>query len=284
MVIGTIAQVWRYPVKSMAGERLASVDLDERGVPGDRQWATRDHVRGGIRGAKQLGGLMGLAARTADDGTVVITLPDGREVRADAPDTSAALSEALDHPVTLEALRPATDLDHYRRGAPEHDDLLDELRAVFALEPDDPLPDLGIFPPEIMEFESPPGTYVDAFPLLVLTDASLRSLQALAPQSVIDVRRFRPSLLVHTDGDGFPEQAWIGHRLQVGDAVLQILAGCPRCVMVTRGFADLPADRSIMRTLVRETNQLLGVYARVLEPGPVAEGDDVELGQPTSAP
>lgn len=37
-----VAEVWRYPVKSMAGERLAVADIDARGLVGDRRWALRD--------------------------------------------------------------------------------------------------------------------------------------------------------------------------------------------------------------------------------------------------
>lgn len=32
-----LAEIWRYPVKSMAGERLESAELGPLGVPGDRQ-------------------------------------------------------------------------------------------------------------------------------------------------------------------------------------------------------------------------------------------------------
>jgi uncharacterized protein YcbX len=270
-----IDQLWRYPVKSMQGERVPSVTLTPLGVAGDRLWATRDHVRGGIRGAKQLGTLMQLAAQAAADDIrhAVITLPDGTEVRTDAPDVSDWLSAALDHPVTLEPLHPADDLDHYRRGPSDAPDPMTGLREVFALDEGDPLPDFTAFPPEVVEFESPPGTYYDCWPLLVLSGSSLRALQALAPSSVIDVRRFRPSILVETDEEGFPEHGWSGRHLAAGDAVLELLSPAPRCVMVTRPFAELPEDRSIMRTLVRETRQCLGAYARVSTPGTIREGD-----------
>ncbi len=288
-MVATVAECWRYPVKSMLGERLGAVALGPLGVAGDRVWATRDLVRGGIRGAKKIPGLMHLAARTLTTGAVEISLPDGRAVPADDPSASALVSEAVGHPVRLEPLAPADDLDHYRRGPADSPDVLAELRAVFALDEGDPLPDFTKFPPEVIEFESPPGTYYDAWPLLLVTDASLRHLQQLAPASVIDaslrhlqqlapasvidVRRFRPSLLLHTDAEGFAEQAWVGRSMRVGSAVLDILSGCPRCVMTTRAVAELPEDRSIMRTLVREAGQELGVYARVRVPGHVAVGD-----------
>ncbi len=281
-VAGVVTQVWRYPVKSMQGERLDAVELDLNGVRGDRGWAVRDEVRGGIRGAKKLGRLMELAAAylgeppAAGSTPAVITLPDGRTVRTDAPEAGALVSKAIEHEVTVWPLLPADALDHYRRGAPDSTDVMEELRAIFALEPEDPLPDLSVFPPEIMEFESPPGTYFDAFPLLVMTEQSLASFQSLAGESRIDVRRFRPNVVLSVDdGTRFPEQGWIGRRLQIGAATIAVPAGCPRCVMTTRGFADLPPDRSIMRTLVRETSQILGVYGTVVQPGTLRVGDPV---------
>ncbi len=41
--------------------------------------------------------------------------------------------------------------------------------------------------------------------------------------------------------------------------------------------ADLPRDPSVLRTIVRQANQCLGLYASVLEPGRVAAGDVVEV-------
>jgi uncharacterized protein YcbX len=285
MTVGSIAALWRHPVKSMGGERLAETRLAEDGVPGDRGWAVRDERRGGIRGAKKIPALMQLAARcVAEPGpgrwpAPEITLPDGNHVRADAPDAAARVSAALDTPVTLWPRLPASARDHYRRGAPDHADMLTELRAIFGRTPDEPLPDLGAFPPEILEYESPLGTYFDAYPLLLLTDATLRRLQALAPDSRVDVRRFRPNLVIASPpgAEGFVEQGWIGRRIAVGEAELEIVTGCPRCVMITHPFADLPRDPALLRTVVKEADQNVGVYARVSAPGRVAVGDSARL-------
>ena len=217
-----VDQIWRYPVKSMIGAPVEAADLDEQGIVGDRTWAVRDQVRGGIRGAKVLGGLMRLSARYADGagGPVVITLPDGETVSTDDPGAAAAVSAAIDHEVTLEALRPADDLEHYRRGDAYHDDPMEELRSIFGRTEDEPLPDLTVFPPTIFVHESPPGTYHDAFPLLLVSTSALRALQEALPDSAIDIRRFRPSIVVDTgDAAGHPEFDWVGRRLQVGDAL-----------------------------------------------------------------
>jgi uncharacterized protein YcbX len=189
------------------------------------------------------------------------------------------VSDALDHKVTLWPLVPKEQLDHYRRGAPTHESIDQELRAIFGRTPDEPLPDLSKLPPELFQFESPPGTYFDAFPLLLLTDATLRRLQALAPKSRVDVRRFRPNLVVATpDGvEDFVEVGWVGSRVRIGEAELSIALACPRCVMITHGFDDLPQDPGLMRTVVRDANQNVGVYARVERAGRVAVGDTVEV-------
>jgi uncharacterized protein YcbX len=280
-----VSQLWRYPVKSMVGGRVESIELDALGIVGDRTWATRDLERGGIRGAKKIAPLMRLVARDVDDGHVEITLPDGSSVRTTDPDVHERVSSALQQRVVLERLRPVDDLEHYRRGAPDTDDVVAELRDVFGRDGDEPLPDFSVFPPIIAEFESPPGTYYDAFPLLVMTEAALAALAGALPGSNVDVRRFRPSLVVDTgDGGidastpGHPEFDWTGRRATLGSATIEFASACPRCVMVTREIdASIPADRSVLRHIVRDLDQNLGVYATVVEPGVVRVGDPMSF-------
>jgi len=101
---------------------------------------------------------------------------------------------------------------------------------------------------------------------------------AAQSDSDFDARRFRPNLLIESeDGDGFPENAWVGQRLRVGSAVFHVAMACPRCVITTHAVGALPTDPRIMRTLVKENAGDLGVYAAVETPGTVAEGDAVEL-------
>jgi uncharacterized protein len=277
-----VDQIWRYPVKSMIGGQVDRADLTPNGILGDRTWAVRDQVRGGIRGAKILGGLMRLSARYVDgvDGhgsTVAITLPDGAVVTTDDPSAAAAVSAAIGHEVTLEPLAPADDLAHYRRGAAYHDDPMDELRSIFGRTEDEPLPDLSAFPPTIFVHESPPGTYYDAFPLMLMSTSALRSLGEVLAASAIDVRRFRPSLVIDTgDAPGHPEQSWTGCRVRVGTATLEVTVPCPRCVMVTREIdGDVRQDRAILRHIVRDLDQNVGVYATVVTPGTIRTGDAV---------
>ena len=272
----------------MMGDSLSSLPVDEHGIVGDRAWAVRDEVRGGIRGAKKIGGLMRLHARYLEDPMagalpppIEVTAPDGEWVRSDDDDVDERLSRFLDHSVTLWPLRPPTDLEHYRRGAPESDDFDAELRAIFGREPDEPLPSFEGFPLDVLvEYESPPGTYFDAYPIHLLTDRSLATLASLAPGSDFDVRRFRPNLVVAVDRQipgEFPEQTWLGRRLRVGDVELEVTVPCPRCVMVTRPFSDLSADGRVLRTIVRHADQNIGVYANVIRPGTLEEKSTVVL-------
>lgn len=280
-----VDQLWRHAVKSMQGEQLEALEFAAAGAAGDRAWALRDEERGGIRGGKKIPGIMRCAARYADETPspgasrpAAITLPDGSVVHSGDADVNERLSAALDHRVSLWPLLPADALDHYRRGAPDSDDLLAELRATFGRTEDEPLPDLSAFPPELMEFESPPGTYFDALPVLIMATSSLARLAEVAPDVSMDVRRFRPNMVVETtDAEDFVEGTWVGRTLRAGEVEFACEVSCPRCVMTTHGFADLPRDPRVMRHLVRENGGDLGVYARVTRPGVVHRGDTVSI-------
>ncbi|MEQ9146017.1 MAG: MOSC domain-containing protein [Parvibaculaceae bacterium] len=284
----TVKEIWRYPVKSMQGERLGETILTAGGVPFDRGWAVRDEATETIVGAKKIAELLNCSARYLEGTTagavphVEITLPDGSVVRSDDSDVNERLSAALGRTVTLWPLQPADDKEHYRTKQPP-EDMEAELRSIFAVEPDEPLPDLGKFPPdllaELMEYASPLGTYFDAFPVDVLTEASLRHLQSLLPDTVLDIRRFRPNILLADDAEtvGLAETAWVGQKMAVGDAVLDVVMECPRCIMTTRAQGELPRDAAIMRTLVKHTNHNLSVYCNVERPGGLREGDAITL-------
>ena len=241
-------------------------------------WALRDEQREAIASARRLAGLSRIAASMRDDGGAVISLPDGSSVATDDGDINERLSAAIDHPVSLWSKQPASNTDFYRRGQPDNPDVMTDLRDIFGRVDDEPLPDFTVFPPEMMEFEYPPGNYFDCYPLMIMTTAALRALQTALPDSVIDERRFRPSFVVESEEPGHPEFGWVGRRMRVGSAEIQIGSGCPRCVAVTREFGDdMPSDRAVLRHIVRDLDQNVGVYATVVTPGRIAVGDAVEL-------
>src|SRR5262245_20924829 len=125
MRLGRVTEIWRYPVKSMGGERLNETSVGRLGVPGDRGWAIRDETAGEVRGAKKFPALLRCRARylsepSGDDiPPAEITLPDGARVRTDEPGAAQAVSRLLDADVTLWPRQPPENREHYRRALPE---------------------------------------------------------------------------------------------------------------------------------------------------------------------
>jgi uncharacterized protein YcbX len=104
--IGTLTEMWRYPVKSLGGERVERADCFERGIAGDRRWAVRgaDGKLGSgktTRRFRRMPGLLGLAARLGTDGTALIRFPDGTGLPATGADSEARLSAVVGEPVTV---------------------------------------------------------------------------------------------------------------------------------------------------------------------------------------
>lgn len=260
--------LWRFPVKSMQGESVERVVVDGRGVVGDRGWAVIDPNAGKVLSAKRWGRLLEASARFATAGgsgtgagpagpdagaAIVVTLPDGSEHEAGDPATDAALSTWLDHEVVLGTPPTGPGLP-YELPTEAWDDTSD-----------------------LWEFPGPPdGPFVDLAAAHVLTDASLRAAAALYPDGQWDVRRFRPTAFVHSDGDGFVEDSWVGSPLSLGDVTLNPFMPTVRCAMPTRAQpGGLDSDPEIARTLQREHGLNLGVYCGVQTPGPIAVGDPV---------
>jgi MOSC domain-containing protein len=96
-VFATVAELWRYPVKSLLGEQLQEVQVEERGVVGDRLYAVTDrHGKLGSgktsRRFRRLDGLFDLRARDGGERPIV-TLPDGRELSVGDAELDAFLSK-----------------------------------------------------------------------------------------------------------------------------------------------------------------------------------------------
>ena len=303
MRIGTVKQIWRYAVKSMAGEQLDSCDVGVNGIVGDRGWAIRDETTGEITNAKFFPVLMQCAARYREAPAhgsipqVDMHFPDGRTFGSDQPDINARLTDLIGKPVSLWPLQPASNTEHYRRSSKtarlfgrlaryrvfrsalpritSFGRANAELREVFSREPGEPIPDLSTLPPEILEFTSPLGTYFDAFPIHVLTTASLEIMRRLNRAATWDVRRFRPNFLIETEPSikGLIEAEWSGQRIRIGNVELRCEIPTVRCGMTIQAQAELPKDPSILRTIVKDADQNLGVYASVIKTGELRIGD-----------
>ena len=91
-----VVELWRYPVKSLQGERLDVAEMGAEGIEGDRQWALFDVATGFGLTARREPDLLFAAARLRRDGGVEVVLPDGT-VTAD----DAVLSDWLGRRVAL---------------------------------------------------------------------------------------------------------------------------------------------------------------------------------------
>jgi hypothetical protein len=268
-VVGSIGSLWRYPVKSMIGEKLNAAEVTQGGLLGDRAYALVDRSEGKVATAKnprkwpQMFRFRAALADTPEPGVKIppirITLPDGMIVNGEQPDVHQILSRLLQREVTLSAASS--------QGTHTAEEYWPDIEGLD-------------YRDTVTEFGLPEGTFFDGALVHLLTTSTLDQLRMLYPQGRFEVERFRPNIVVETGNaaNDFVENAWVGHILAIGDAVrLSITGPCARCVMTTLPQGDLPQDPGILRTAVRHNRAHVGVYASVLQGGKVSAGDSVRL-------
>jgi len=220
--VASVVEIWRYPVKSMAGERLDSCMVTELGLEGDRHWAFIDGTEprvGKFFNIKQHSGLMRYQARLVD-GKLEVTSPDGE---------SSGLDGAL-----------STLLGKSRR---------------------------------IVNVRKQAGANFDDAPVLIVNLASVEAF-ALEAGIPVDRRRFRANLYV----DGLEPEAevrWLGQRIRAGEAELEVIERCVRCVVVNHDPDTVETTPRLLDLLVERHDKCMGMYCRVIRPGRVAVGDFV---------
>ena len=248
-----IGELWRYPIKSLLGERLATLRLVTDGVEGDRMWGIQDLSDGRILTGRREPRLLFASSRLAAPDLPIITLPDGQELAGLGPSSDAALSAWLGKRVTLIAAlgRDAARAEYFA------DATDDSSQAI--------------------EWALPKDRFVDLSPVLVLTTAGLRSGVKAYPAGSWDVRRFRPNILIELDGEGWLEDAWEEHQLNIGPVQLIPRQQCTRCTMVNRAQPGLEKDVNIYKTLYRTHRGKAGMWTRVMQTGSISEGDVVEI-------
>jgi len=274
-VLGTVAGLRRYPVKSMLGEDVDASEVTRLGLARDRRLAVISRRTGKIASAKYprlWRDLLTLSAQALDQ-DVSIALPGGKTVRSTDADVDTILSELLNEPVTLTATRPpGASLD---RAVPEA-----VLRAGINAQ----------VPFEVNEIGSgsPPGTFVDFAPLHLLTTSTLGRIAELSPYRTARLERYRPNIVIRTTAAGFTENDWPDRVLRIGDELtLRVVARTPRCAVPTLAHGDLPRDAEALRVLAQHNRVVpleslapepcAGVYAEVLNPGRIRTGDLVRM-------
>jgi uncharacterized protein YcbX len=237
MPAGRVATLRRWPVKSMAGERVGALAVDGFGVAGDRAVGAFEVFQGTRRrvSAVPVPRLLAWSAAYPDDpGPIdrdapprpIITAPDGTPRDWEDPELAEALAADVGRALSL-AWDPC--------GQPD----------------------------------------IEAT-VHVTVEASLRDLGATLGAPV-DLRRFRSSIHLELDAEPWAELDWIGRRLRVGDAILEVVEGCERCAMPTRDPDTQAKWPQLLRLLAAERATLFGLLLRTVEPAIVREGDSAEL-------
>jgi uncharacterized protein len=293
MTIGQVAQLWRYPVKSLGGQQVELAEFGARGVLGDRLWAVRDLERDVTASARRLPLLLTATARYCDPvpsdagpgnvPEVEITFPDGTVMTSSDHEVHAKLSELVGRDVRLTALPPVEDTSLQRLSREERAHVsVASLRTDFGVVEGEKLPDASVVPVAdlvtLARYSTPPGMFVDLGPVHVLSETSLATIGAELG-SDLDARRFRPNVLLALDNpdEDFPESEWIGARLALGDVVLDVTMPTIRCVVPSRAQPGLEVDRRITRAVAARAQRCLGVYCDVNSGGRVRIGDHVAV-------
>lgn len=233
-------RLWRWPVKSMAGEEVRALSLGPRGAGGDRAHAVLHEHKGQWRPLTAREAPRLLAWRAAypfnlDAGLdpanpphAIVTEPSGaRSWRWGDPRLRSALERDLGRPVRLER-------------------------------DTDGIPDV-------------PAT-------VLLTVAG--TLAALSQElgTDVDARRFRPNLHLELDAEPWAELAWAGAELELeGGVRLRVRGPCERCAIPTRDPDTQEKWPGLLAHLAAEHGQDFGLLARVTAVGRVSAGERVRI-------
>jgi len=181
-------------------------------------------------------------------------------------------------------LRERPDLNHYRPSfaEPERPDksaVIVRTPSGTALDVADPALGAELCPGGMRVIKQDRGIF-DTFPLSIITTRTVARLGEVVGAR-LDVRRFRPNLLVEAVGDApFPEDDWVGRVLRIGGLRLRVDKRDGRCVVITIDPVTMARDPAILRTVAQDRQGCLGVYGTTVEPGRVALDDAVHLESP----
>jgi uncharacterized protein YcbX len=271
----------------MLGEPVQAAYIECDGMVGDRVYALVDQEDGMTASAKnprKWGQLLHFRAafveepsRERDLPPVAITFPDGSVHRSDAPDVDEALSAALGRRVTLSFM----DTGPKEFEAVDAEGLAPEVYEAFGFSPTG-TQDGYVLGRARFGSHAPDNRYFDAAVLHILTTATLHQLRVLAPNADFDERRFRPNIVLDSDGEGFIENEWVGRTVTAGDIEAMVLMEAGRCVITTLPQQGLARDQLVLRTIAQHNKRAIpdvgkfacaGIFVDVAVGGMLHQGD-----------
>ena len=246
------------PVRSLGLEHPDEIDLTPLGVVEDRRFYLVDEL-GRLVDRLVVGPLVQVAAHTDPGGeTLRLAFPDGSVVEG-----TVSLGGAIET-----ALHGRTAVGHLVLGP-----WADALEAIAGRRV------------RLVRTDQPGGTR-QGNPASLVSRSSVAELARHAGVEAVDARRFR--MLIELDGSApHEEDAWVGRRIAVGDAILRVTERDARCAITTQdpdsGQRDLDtlrtiiAYRGLMPDATGAPKAMFGVLAAVEQPGRVRPGDRVEV-------
>jgi hypothetical protein len=280
-VLASVKEIWRYPVKGMAGEKLDNCNINAHGLEGDRVWALRDVARQEIQSCKFRAELLMCRAtsrRNITDPHVDIAFPDGSVLGSDDPLIHQKLSDLVGHESTLERLEPNQELSFFRRYKGAKQGWLEELKGTFEREENEPYPDFSDLPQSVEEYVTVPGSFFLVSPFHIISTASLDYCKQQLPEADWNIERFRPNLIVDTGPvtNSLLEQGWIGKHITIANININCTGTTPRCGAITRAQQGFDFDKTMLRYVIKEAEQNLGIYGSIIDGGLISVGDSVE--------
>lgn len=259
-VVGRIESLWRYPVKSMRGERLEAAFAGFPGVYGDRVYAFRSSIS--PKGfpyftARDQGQMLRYRAAFRHGDRMTMP-PNLAEAEALPPGVTPLYADLTDLMVDVEtpsgevlAVDDPRLLELLREGARDGHEL-SVIRSERAL--------------------------TDCRPFSLFSIQTARQLgEELGVE--LGTGRFRANAYVDlASGTGFGEDEWVGRRLRIGDkAEIAVTDRDPRCKMITLDPDTGLANPEVMRRVARDHGGTAGVYGAVMVEGIIRAGDEVAL-------
>jgi uncharacterized protein len=232
-LLGTIREIYRYPIKSMAGEAQRAATIGWQGLDGDRRFAFRrigDTSGFPWLSASKLPSLVCYRPYYpggAESGKVVrVVTPDGQDLAGDSAELRERVATSSGSPVELLHLKH--------------------------------------------------GMYDEA-PISLISVATVQRLSQ-ASGVPLDVRRFRPNILIETaDAQPFAEDAWVGRSLSCGgqpdSARIGVTMRDLRCVMVNLDPDTAQADPRLLKATAQLNAVCAGVYGVPVRTGTISVGD-----------
>ncbi|MBM7602642.1 uncharacterized protein YcbX [Metabacillus crassostreae] len=240
MLIGTIEEIVRHPVKSFYGESVKKTKVMEYGFYGDRSHAFLDNTR-------------------HDKYLTITQFPEMARYKA------RFLGEELEDQYPEVEIRTPED-KIFKWGDEELTNEI-ENKAKRSIS-------LVTYPPYHVPFGA-----IEEEHLQLVTDASLDKLKEIWGKSDLDYRRFRPNLLISlTEKIPFIEDKLIGKRIRIGnDVEIELKRHCERCMIITVNPESAEQDPTLHKKVISERNNFFGVYASVIKTGEIHVGDEVVL-------